>query len=164
MSRATPSPATIAITDTAVPLSDSVTIANAAAAPAPDVMPMTSGLASGLRSIVWNVTPPNPKQAPVASAVTARGSRSAPTVKRRAVDVLPEDHPEHLARCVEGVADQQRDHEHGDDEHGEDGDDDPPSQAPAGPTVGDRGGGRASVVDAYSGGGHSSRTRWRRTM
>ena len=42
---------------------------------------MTSGLARGLRSIVWNVTPPIPKQAPVTSAVTALGSRNGPTVK-----------------------------------------------------------------------------------
>ena len=52
-----------------------------AAALAPVLIPMTSGLARALRSIVWNTTPPIPKQSPVNSAVAARGSRSSPTVK-----------------------------------------------------------------------------------
>ena len=52
-----------------------------AAALAPELMPMMSGLASGLRSIVWNVTPPRPKQIPATTASTVRGIRSVPTVK-----------------------------------------------------------------------------------
>ncbi len=35
-----------------------------AAALAPELMPMMSGEASGLRSIVWKVTPASPKAAP----------------------------------------------------------------------------------------------------
>ena len=53
----------------------------AAAALAPEEMPMMSGLASGLRSMVWKVTPPSPKHAPASTASTARGRRSVPTVK-----------------------------------------------------------------------------------
>ena len=79
-------------------------MANAAAALAPELMPMMSGLASGLRSIVWNVTPPSPKQSPAAIASTARGRRSRPTVKEAPGHVLPEDHAEHVAGPVEGVA------------------------------------------------------------
>ena len=77
----TPSAATIATTDTAVPLSPSMTIAKTAAAPAPELIPMMSGLASGLRSMVWKVTPARPKLIPATTASTARGSRSRPTVK-----------------------------------------------------------------------------------
>lgn len=55
-------------------------MAMAAAALAPELMPMMSGLASGLRSIVWKVTPARPKLNPATRARTARGSRSRPTV------------------------------------------------------------------------------------
>lgn len=76
ISRATPRAETIAKTDTAVPPSESDTIAMAAAALAPELMPMMSGLASGLRSIVWKVTLTRPKANPAVTARTARGSRS----------------------------------------------------------------------------------------
>ncbi len=56
-------------------------MAKAAAALAPELMPMMSGLASGLRSIVWKVMPPSPKQMPATTARTARGSLRRPTVK-----------------------------------------------------------------------------------
>lgn len=80
MSRATPRPATIATTDTPVLPRPRVMMANTAAADAPELMPMMSGLARGLRSIVWKVTPPRPKHSPTRTARTARGSRSLPTV------------------------------------------------------------------------------------
>ena len=35
-----------------------------------------SGLASGLRVIVWNTAPDTPKATPTSSPITARGSRS----------------------------------------------------------------------------------------
>ena len=71
----------MAKSDTDARSSDSTTMAKAAAALAPELMPMTSGLASGLRSIVWKVTPARPKQSPATTASAARGSRSRPTVK-----------------------------------------------------------------------------------
>ncbi len=71
----------MARTETCTSPSESVTIAMAAAALAPELMPMMSGLASGLRSIVWKVTPASPKLNPATTARTARGSRSRPTVK-----------------------------------------------------------------------------------
>ncbi len=42
---------------------------------------MMSGLASGLRSRVWQAAPPKPKQRPARRDSTARGSRSRSTVK-----------------------------------------------------------------------------------
>ena len=56
-------------------------MAKAAAALAPALIPTMSGLARGLRSMVWNVTPPRPKHSPTTVASTARGSRRRPTVK-----------------------------------------------------------------------------------
>ena len=44
-------------------------------------MPMMSGLASGLRSMVWNVAPETPNAMPTPTAVTARGSLSSSTMK-----------------------------------------------------------------------------------
>ena len=52
---ATPMPARTAVTETLRPARPKVTIATAAAALAPAVMPMMSGLARGLRRSVWKV-------------------------------------------------------------------------------------------------------------
>lgn len=44
-------------------------------------MPITSGLASGLRSMVWNSAPESPKARPINVPVTARGSLASITMK-----------------------------------------------------------------------------------
>lgn len=80
MTKATSRPAMMAKIETCPPSSPSTTIPKAAAALAPEEIPMMSGLASGLRSMVWKVTPPRPKLAPHTTASTTRGSRSSPTV------------------------------------------------------------------------------------
>ena len=67
-------------------------MATKAAALAPEVMPMTSGAASGLRSIVWKVTPARPKLRPATTAMTAGGSAS-PDGEGGAGYLLAEDDP-----------------------------------------------------------------------
>ena len=57
------------------------TIMNTAAALAPDVMPMMSGLASGLRARLWKMAPERPKATPTSRPVRARGSRRVRTMK-----------------------------------------------------------------------------------
>ena len=64
-------------------------MATTAAALAPELMPMTSGEASGLRSMVWKVMPPRPNEAPASTASVARGSRSSPTVNDAPGTVSP---------------------------------------------------------------------------
>ncbi len=44
-------------------------------------MPITSGLASGLRSMVWNSAPDSPNAAPISVPTTARGSLCSITMK-----------------------------------------------------------------------------------
>ncbi|MNI85679.1 hypothetical protein D3C73_1426960 [compost metagenome] len=44
-------------------------------------MPMMSGLASGLRSMVWNRAPARPKAMPIMVPTTARGSLCSITMK-----------------------------------------------------------------------------------
>ncbi len=66
-----------------------MTIERIAAALAPELMPMTSGLASGLRSSVWKVAPATPNAMPASTAVRARGSRSVPTVNEAPVTWSP---------------------------------------------------------------------------
>lgn len=58
-----------------------MTMAVTAAALAPELMPMTSGLASGFRSMVWNSAPASPKAIPIMVPVTARGSLFSITMK-----------------------------------------------------------------------------------
>jgi hypothetical protein len=48
---------------------------------APAVMPMMSGLASGLRASNWKTDPERPNALPTSNAATARGSRSVRTMK-----------------------------------------------------------------------------------
>ena len=48
-------------------------IATTAQALAPEVMPMMSGLASGLRTMDWKMAPEIPKQTPTATPMSARG-------------------------------------------------------------------------------------------
>ena len=83
------SAARIATTEVVVADSSSTTSATTAAALAPELMPMTSGEASGLRSIVWKVTPATPNAMPVSTAMLARGRRSSPTVKEAPGTVPP---------------------------------------------------------------------------
>ena len=52
-----------------------------AAALAPRLTPTMSGLASGLRSVVWKIAPPMPKARPTSTASTARGSLDSMTMK-----------------------------------------------------------------------------------
>ena len=66
-------PATAA-TETPTPSTPRTTMVNTAAALAPWLTPMTSGLASGLRSVVWKMAPLTPKADPTSTASTARGS------------------------------------------------------------------------------------------
>ncbi|KOG53542.1 hypothetical protein ADK76_27290 [Streptomyces griseoflavus] len=65
--------------ETAVPPSPSATMQVAAAALAPEVMPMTSGLASGLRTRLWKIAPDMPNPRPASSPVSTRGSRMSRT-------------------------------------------------------------------------------------
>ena len=62
---------------------------NTAATLAPELMPMMSGEASGLRSIVWKVTPAMPKANPASTPIVARGRRSSPTVNDAPGTVSP---------------------------------------------------------------------------
>ena len=55
---------------------------NTAAAAAPALTPMMSGLASGLRASRWKIAPDSPKAAPTSSAVRPRGRRSVRMMKR----------------------------------------------------------------------------------
>ena len=80
MTPAVTSAASVATIDTAVSDIDSRTMQNTAAAEAPELIPMMSGLASGLRSIVWKVMPAIPNAAPARAPTSARGSRSTLTV------------------------------------------------------------------------------------
>ena len=50
---------------------------------------MTSGDASGLRSIVWNVTPATPNASPASMPSITRGRRSCPTVNDAPGTSLP---------------------------------------------------------------------------
>ena len=81
MTTAVTIPATIASAIVVGPLQCSTTSERMAAALAPDVMPITSGLARGFRSIVWKVDPATPKAMPARTPVSARGNRNVPTVK-----------------------------------------------------------------------------------
>jgi len=67
---------TIARPDTATPVSPSVTMANTANALAPYVTPMMSGLARGLRAMLWKIAPDMPSVAPTSRPVSALGNRS----------------------------------------------------------------------------------------
>src|SRR6478609_1671303 len=51
------------------------------AADAPTLMPMMSGLASGLRKVVWNIAPAAPNARPARSPSRARGSLASMTMK-----------------------------------------------------------------------------------
>ncbi len=64
----------MAAAETQPPRWPSVTMANTAAALAPMLTPTMSGLASGLRRIVWKIAPPTPNAAPTRIPSTARGS------------------------------------------------------------------------------------------
>ncbi len=70
-------------------LSEKTMMPVTAARLAPALMPMTSGEASGFRSIVWNVTPAIPNAKPDNRASSARGRRSSPTVKDAPGTVSP---------------------------------------------------------------------------
>ncbi len=63
------------------PLHPASVITVTAAALAPRLTPTMSGLASGLRSVVWKIAPPMPKARPTSTASTARGSLDSMTMK-----------------------------------------------------------------------------------
>src|SRR5699024_5475016 len=80
-SAAVPSPPSSANQNRARPSAWKNAIAMTAPAEAPTVTPITSGLARGLRSRVWNVVPESPKAVPASTATTATGSRWSMTMK-----------------------------------------------------------------------------------
>ena len=69
------SPPMTEMMETNVLLACNTTIPNTAAALEPVVMPMTFGLASGLRSIVWNTVPATPNAIPANTPASMRGRR-----------------------------------------------------------------------------------------
>ena len=133
-----------------------MTMPTTAAALAPELMPMMSGEASGLRSIVWKVTPAMPKRSPASRPSTARGRRSSPTVKDAPGTSSPRMHADDLAGAVERVADHQADREH----------DDARADGDAPTTIATRAGvpRRAPPGDDAVSSAHSSRTFCRRTI
>ena len=74
---------------TGVPVQPSRTTAKTAAALAPRLMPRTSGLASGLRSIDWNAAPADANAAPARTAMQARGSVDSMKMKDAPGMVVP---------------------------------------------------------------------------
>ena len=73
---ATSVPATTA-PERARPVKPNQTSATAPVALALAVMPMMSGLASGLRASVWKSAPDSPRQPPTSTAARMRGTRSS---------------------------------------------------------------------------------------
>jgi hypothetical protein len=78
--RATASAPRIAATETGQPDQPARAMTDTAAALAPRLTPMMSGLASGLRSVVWKIAPPTPNATPTSTASTARGSLDSITM------------------------------------------------------------------------------------
>ena len=123
---------------------------------------MMSGLASGLRSIVWKVTPARPKLSPTRTARTARGSRSRPTVNDAPGTVSPMSTRQTSVEGVGGAPEDQAAHEGAHEQKNKHGDDDPATVRP-GMAAG------TEAVDSLGAGGcrqcvgaeadHSSRTR-----
>jgi hypothetical protein len=79
MAATVPPPSAPIVTWLAVP--SRTTIVSTAQAAAPAVMPMMSGLASGLRAMRWKIAPERPKAAPTRTAAKPRGSRRVRTTK-----------------------------------------------------------------------------------
>ena len=77
---ATPRAPATAAAETGQPVHPARAIADTAAALAPRLTPTMSGLASGLRSVVWKIAPPIPKAVPTSTASTARGSLDSITM------------------------------------------------------------------------------------
>ena len=71
---------TMAAAETGQPVQPARAITVMAAALAPRLTPTMSGLASGLRSVVWKMAPPTPKATPTSTASTARGSLDSITM------------------------------------------------------------------------------------
>lgn len=69
-----------AASETGQPDQPASAIAATAAALAPRLTPITSGLASGLRRVAWKIAPPTPKARPTRTASTARGSLDSSTM------------------------------------------------------------------------------------
>ena len=69
----------------------STTITNTALAEAPALMPMMSGLASGLRARLWKIAPDSPSAPPTSSA--GQGARQAERLHdvRHPIGAVPED-------------------------------------------------------------------------
>ena len=72
----------------------------------PALTPMTSGLASGLRSVVWKMAPPTPNASPTSTASTARGSLVSIRMNDAPGNVPAEEDPEEVGDRVGEVAEQ----------------------------------------------------------
>jgi hypothetical protein len=77
---ATPRAPATAAAETGHPVQPARAIAETAAALAPRLTPTMSGLASGLRNVVWKMAPPAPNARPASTARTARGSLDSITM------------------------------------------------------------------------------------
>ena len=84
---------------------------NTAAALAPASMPMMSGLASGLRAMLWKMAPEIPNAAPTRTAVMARGRRSVRTMNSDCSSPAPKIAGDDVAERDREVADADRDAE-----------------------------------------------------
>lgn len=81
MSRLTATAPTRAAAGSQSPWASRNVRAMTAAADAPRLMPMMSGLASGLRRVVWNIAPAAPNASPARSPIRARGALASMTMK-----------------------------------------------------------------------------------
>ena len=99
----------MASSETAVSSSLRITMAMTAAALAPELMPMTSGAASGLRSMVWKVMPPRPNEAPASAAMRRPRQPQLADGERGPRHGVADDDPQHLIGPVEPLADHQTD-------------------------------------------------------
>ena len=101
------------------PLAPTTTIMNTAAVDAPAVMPMMSGLASGLRASDWKIAPERPNAAPTSTrGQRARQSQLVDDEVGRLAAVA-EDRGHHVGQRDREVADRDRDAEDDERDDGE---------------------------------------------
>ena len=108
ISAATTSAPANAATDTAGPSSPRSSIDPTAARLAPPVTPRMSGLASGLRSVVWKSAPPRPRAVPAMIAARTRGSRSRRITNSAFGRALADQGRDHVTQAEPGGAEEQR--------------------------------------------------------
>ena len=157
-----------AATVTGVPRTPRTTTAMTAPALAPSVMPRTSGLASGLRSITWNAQPAAPNAAPGEDGHERARQGRLHQDERRPRDLLAADDADRVGEADPVVAEQRaHDHQAGEEQQ-EHADDDGPAAARPAAGPGQRVDGRGRAVATRVGGGsgpdeghrhHSPRTR-----